>query len=73
VLFYFYAAAVTHTRMGLVHRLVSRDARGAQRIWAGAETGVWRRNGILCKGGALMLVVGSVLGSVVAAILFLGH
>ncbi len=71
VLFYFYAAAVTHTRMGLVHRIVSSDARGAQRIWAGKETGIWRRKGILWRLGAIMMVAGSALGCVVAAIVFL--
>jgi hypothetical protein len=71
VLFYFYAAAVNHTRMGLVHRIVSRDARGAQRIWAGRETGIWRRKGVLWRSGAIMLVAGSALGCIVAAIVFL--
>lgn len=71
VLFYFYAAAVNHTRMGLVHRIVSRDARGAQRIWAGKETGIWRRKGALWRSGAIMLVSGSALGCIVAAIVFL--
>jgi len=71
VLFYSYAAAINHTRMGLVHRMVSRDARGAQRIWAGKETGIWRRKGVLWRSGAIMLVTGSALGCVVAAIVFL--
>jgi hypothetical protein len=71
ILFYFYAAAVNHTRMGLVHRIVSRDARGAQRIWAGKQTGIWRRKGILWRAGAVMLVVGSALGATVTAIAFL--
>lgn len=73
ILFYFYAAAVTHTRMSLVRRLVSRDARGARRIWAGKETGVWHRKGLLWKSGAVMLVIGSALGSAVTAILFLSQ
>jgi hypothetical protein len=71
VLFYFYAAAVNHTRMGLVHRIVSRDARGAQRIWAGKETGIWPRKGVLWRFGAIMLVAGSALGCIVTAIVFL--
>ena len=71
VLFYSYAAAINHTRLGLVHRMASRDARGAQRIWAGKETGIWRRKGVLWRSGAIMLVTGSALGCVVAAIVFL--
>lgn len=72
ILFYLYAAAVNHTRMGIVHALIVTDALKAREVWAGKETGIWRRKGILWRVGASALIAGSVLGGAVVAVLFLG-
>jgi hypothetical protein len=71
ILFYFYAAAVNHTRMAIAHSLITTDALRARELWAGDETGIWRRKGMLWRLGAAALVVGCVLGGAVVGFLFL--
>jgi hypothetical protein len=58
--------------MGIVHALITTDALQARQIWAGDQTGIWRRKGALWRLGATALIAGSVLGGAVVAILFLG-
>lgn len=70
-LLYFYAAAVNLTRMTIVRKIVSLDARGARDVWAGEKSGIAYRKGWLLQLGAIVLLIGVVACSAVAAILFM--
>jgi hypothetical protein len=45
--------------------------RSARNMWAAPDEGIWRRHRILFTGGFALLVLGGVIGIVVAGIVLL--